>query len=1129
MSIKNKRPASKCPDEPSTSGTKRRRKTSSCISDDEDSKGFSKRANVIDLPPMSKIYNSSYRNNKPAELFRKDLISAMKLPDSDQLAPEEYWLMTDAWKQEWERGVQVPVNPEILPEPSSRVMKTVRLEEFKLPKKFLYNAQDENFNSEWHIVSAASTVADKACRYDLDDLDTGWLKLLNDERDDLGLVTVEEITMELVMDELESQCFDNLQEAIKNQEGLGIEYDEDVICDVCRSPDSEDGNEMVFCDSCNICVHQACYGITSIPDGSWVCRTCAMGVRPVCELCPHKGGAMKSTRSGSKWAHVSCALWVPEVSIGCVDKMEPITKISHIPPSRWSLVCMLCKERVGACIQCSVKTCKTAYHVTCAFKNGLEMKAIIDEGNEDDGVKLRSYCEKHSKKDENLSTESEGEVKVTPKKKERRRPSVKKESKKCDRDGVWTELEISTDDRVGARDKRIQQVESEFYKHVSPKTVSESLQVDSFVVDCIYQYWKLKRRANFNKPLLTPKAEESNLLCRQQEDSLYARMKMFVHLRQDLERVRNLCYMVNRREKLNRSLFKLREDVFKKQVALLSNKAAKFTDKERNAIVQANHSDNVYDRLYSSDYEKFPIMNSIVSVLEGKDCPPGDLTPQKRQVKKPEKVVVTSPDKMQKTTNQPNPYAKHYFNGIRRSHRRFTSLFQLSEEREGSPSNKCRIKKRFRKDSSVEREVGSSRLNNELGETSSILEPTDLAEEQLEAKDEQSNLSVFEENEESRANAGNSRVSDDLSDEDERELFLEEEESKSEPTQDLCERKVLQAKGSNINSKTDQNLIEHEDTKINSEVKVTICANDLVVLNTEGKENESFISSIIEKCPGVEELETSLPSEKNCEVSLNGDLDGRSLREDLNKEPDSVFADSESDDDGDKLVLSPRRLRSGKTSSRSSSASSSVKNESLSKLLKKPSFNQRIRNLSPTEKSSPSRFDELDSDKKKIRDESIKVRESLFPATSPKSSSLAGYRIPKKKSESSDSENMKDRGNSPLSPLSDIAAKKMDCSAYNQKPARHPSLPPKTLNWDQSTKNLMQSPRLVIKLRKDPDSPRWRSDSYNYSEPTNDSKFHIIQNDWDGGINQRPEATAKEGENGSRYPIRFRTKAEFAS
>lgn len=90
---------------------------------------------------------------------------------------------------------------------------------------------------------------------------------------------------------------------------------------------------MVFCDSCNICVHQACYGITAIPSGQWLCRTCAVGQRPECVLCPNKGGAMKCTRSGHKWAHVSCALWIPEVSIGCVEKMEPITKISSIPVS----------------------------------------------------------------------------------------------------------------------------------------------------------------------------------------------------------------------------------------------------------------------------------------------------------------------------------------------------------------------------------------------------------------------------------------------------------------------------------------------------------------------------------------------------------------------------------------------------------------------------------------------------------------------------------------------------------------------------------------------------------------------------------------------------------------------------
>lgn len=72
---------------------------------------------------ISSIYNRSAAE-APAELFRKDLISAMKLPDSEPLSSNEYWVITDQWKQEWERGVQVPVNPDSLPEPVVTVNQT---------------------------------------------------------------------------------------------------------------------------------------------------------------------------------------------------------------------------------------------------------------------------------------------------------------------------------------------------------------------------------------------------------------------------------------------------------------------------------------------------------------------------------------------------------------------------------------------------------------------------------------------------------------------------------------------------------------------------------------------------------------------------------------------------------------------------------------------------------------------------------------------------------------------------------------------------------------------------------------------------------------------------------------------
>lgn len=76
-------------------------------------------------------------------------------------------------------------------------------------------------------------------------------------------------------------CYENMNIAIETEEGLGIEYDEDVVCDVCRSPEGEDGNEMVFCDKCNVCVHQVSSTLRNTSRGSPRAR------RAPCSLSPH--------------------------------------------------------------------------------------------------------------------------------------------------------------------------------------------------------------------------------------------------------------------------------------------------------------------------------------------------------------------------------------------------------------------------------------------------------------------------------------------------------------------------------------------------------------------------------------------------------------------------------------------------------------------------------------------------------------------------------------------------------------------------------------------------------------------------------------------------------------------------
>lgn len=85
---------------------------------------------------------------------------------------------------------------------------------------------------------------------------------------------------------------------------------------------------------------------------------------------------------------------------------------------------------------------------------------------------------------------------------------------------------------------RLQEIESEFEKHVSVIDVTKNRDVDSDGILFIYNYWVLKRRAGNNRPLLLPKSDDSDLLGRQQEQVDKEKHKMFVQLRQDLERVR---------------------------------------------------------------------------------------------------------------------------------------------------------------------------------------------------------------------------------------------------------------------------------------------------------------------------------------------------------------------------------------------------------------------------------------------------------------------------------------------------------------------------------------------------------------------------------------------------------------
>ena len=189
-------------------------------------------------------------------------------------------------------------------------------------------------------------------------------------------------------------------------------------CCVCLDETGWPDNQLVYCDGtgCTVAVHQACYGIINVPDGSWFCKRCESQERQVrlkCELCPSKDGALKRTDNNG-WAHIVCALYIPEVSFGNNTTMEPI-KISDVPYERFQKSCYICEDKgdsmsakgKGACISCHYPSCRRSFHVTCAQGSRL----LCEEETGSERLDYFGYCEHHiSQQHTRTFTQSPAEV-----------------------------------------------------------------------------------------------------------------------------------------------------------------------------------------------------------------------------------------------------------------------------------------------------------------------------------------------------------------------------------------------------------------------------------------------------------------------------------------------------------------------------------------------------------------------------------------------------------------------------------------------------------------------------------------------------------------------------------------------
>ncbi|KAM0411921.1 hypothetical protein ACHAPD_010144 [Fusarium lateritium] len=135
--------------------------------------------------------------------------------------------------------------------------------------------------------------------YDMDEQDDMWLERLNVRRKEDELEEITREIFEITMTKIEKEWHAlerripkpnpkppqthrprSSSAAAVNGEPQGGE-EPDSRCAICDDGDCENTNAIVFCDGCNLAVHQECYGVPFIPEGQWLCRKCMLCGRGV--------------------------------------------------------------------------------------------------------------------------------------------------------------------------------------------------------------------------------------------------------------------------------------------------------------------------------------------------------------------------------------------------------------------------------------------------------------------------------------------------------------------------------------------------------------------------------------------------------------------------------------------------------------------------------------------------------------------------------------------------------------------------------------------------------------------------------------------------------------------------------
>ncbi|CAD5217769.1 unnamed protein product [Bursaphelenchus okinawaensis] len=477
-----------------------------------------------------------------------EMVRKVQVP-VDIVPEERIWFshdLTDYINEEIKRNVDIPMIMEMSPADAPDVVHVRRL-------------------------------TDDVAQYFMDDKDKRfWLQLnknleeksVGNKRDENNKKVIEPLLIRLrnidfsyIMGVLETVCFKEIHGILLNVLNVPNQAEgESAFCEICHSETSDSTDPIVFCEGCNLSVHQKCFGITELPKDEWYCDVCKEYNKKVevrCKFCPLTNGTMKHTIDGG-WAHFSCSIWQVDLRF---DDLTTYSLVSHewnLKPESFLKICCVCDLRYGSCIKCTAPGCKMAFHPTCGVRGGLLM-FIEDNESSKMGVKMLSFCYYHS--EEALKAQKD---------------NYKREAEEivqCDEDDNVYEKSYKMSQEVrrvaeeGYKRSKLRKVEDNFDSLVNWRKMADDLGISRDIMKEIFYYWTEKRRENNNRIMVNQmelneiyikKALTFDYVVNKEQPSVPEEtseqnaglVKEFSDAHWKLDRCRNLCTLTLRREKL---------------------------------------------------------------------------------------------------------------------------------------------------------------------------------------------------------------------------------------------------------------------------------------------------------------------------------------------------------------------------------------------------------------------------------------------------------------------------------------------------------------------------------------------------------------------------------------------------